>query len=143
MFRTLCTRPMLAARGAPLAAVTGLLLLTAPAPFCGRLAAAAPQLKVYFAADFKDAVYQRKTYKKVASSWRQPADTPRPGSKAVVIAVIQKDGSIPEPALHYRSGSDAWDAAALSAVRKAAPFDPLPKSYPRPTVEVHFHFEYS
>lgn len=106
-------------------------------------APAAPQLKVYFAADFKDTVYQQKTYRKVASSWRQPADTPDPGKKAVVIAVIRKDGSIPEPVLHYRSGSEAWDAAALEAVRKAAPFDTLPKSYPRPTVEVHFHFEFS
>jgi len=101
----------------------------------------APQLKVFFAADFKDTLYQQKTYKKVALSWRRPADTPRPGSKAVVIAVIQKDGSIPEPVLHYRSGSDTWDAAALDAVRKAAPFDPLPKGYARPSVEVHFHFE--
>ena len=105
-------------------------------------AAAAPQLKVFFAADFKDAVYQKKTYEKVASSWRRPATTPRPGAKAVVIAVIQKDGGAPEPVLHFKSGSDAWDAAALEAVRKAAPFEPLPKGYPRPSVEVHFHFEY-
>ena len=103
--------------------------------------ASAPQLKVFFAAEFKDTLYQQKTYKKVASSWRRPADTPKPGNKAVVIAVIQKDGSIPEPVLHYKSGSDTWDAAALDAVRKAAPFDPLPKGYPRPSVEVHFHFE--
>ena len=114
-----------------------------PPAFVTPVAAAAPHLKVYFAADFKDPVYQQKTYKKVASSWRRPADTPDPGSKAVVIAVIRKDGSIPEPALHYKSGSDAWDAAAVDAVRKAAPFDPLPKGYPRPSVEVHFHFEYS
>ncbi|MBI1951559.1 MAG: TonB C-terminal domain-containing protein [Acidobacteria bacterium] len=118
---------------------TCLVFATSPA----LVAPAAPQLKVYFAADFKDAVYQQKTYRKVASSWRQPADTPDPGRKAVVIAVIQKDGTIPEPALHSRSGSEAWDAAALEAVRKAAPFDALPKSYPRPTVEVHFHFEFS
>jgi periplasmic protein TonB len=107
------------------------------------VAAAAPQLKVFFAADFKDAVYQKKTYDKVASSWRRPPTTPTPGAKAVVIAVIQKDGAAPEPALHFKSGSDAWDAAALEAVRKAAPFEPLPKGYPRPSVEVHFHFEYN
>lgn len=107
------------------------------------VAGAAPQLKVFFAADFKDTVYQKKTYEKAASSWRRPADSPRPGAKAVVIAMIQKDGSVPEPVLHYKSGSDAWDAAALAAIRKAAPFGPLPKGYPRPSVEVHFHFEYN
>lgn len=105
--------------------------------------AAAPQLKVFFAAEFKDTPYQQKTYKKVASSWRRPADTPNAGGKAVVVVVIQKDGGISEPVLHYKSGSEPWDAAALDAVRRAAPFDPLPKGYPRPTVEVHFHFEYS
>ena|SRR5437879_3068703 len=106
------------------------------------LAAATPRLQVYFAADFKDAAYQQAAYKKVAAAWKRPASAPAPGGKAVVIAVIRKDGSAPGPRLHYRSGSDAWDAAALDAVNKAAPFDPLPKSYSPPTVEVHFHFEY-
>ena len=106
------------------------------------LSAAAPQLKVYFAADFKDEAYQKKTYMKVASAWKRPTSLPEPGKKTVVIAVIQKDGTAPAPTLHLASGSDAWDKAALEAVRKAAPFDPLPKTYSRPGVEVHFHFEY-
>ncbi|PYT11139.1 MAG: energy transducer TonB [Acidobacteria bacterium] len=107
-----------------------------------RLIAAAPQLKIYFAADFKDSAYQQAAYKKVAAAWKRPPTVPEPGGKTVVIAVIRKDGSAPGPTLHYKSGSDTWDAAALEAVKKAAPFDPLPKTYPRPTVEVHFHFEY-
>ena len=106
------------------------------------LRAAAPELKVYFASDFTDAAYQKKTYQKVASSWTRPAKSPKPGGKAVVIAVIQKDGSTPQPVLHHKSGSDDWDNAALDAVKKAAPFDPLPKGYSRSSVEVHFHFEY-
>ena len=106
------------------------------------LTASAPQLKVYFASDFKDPVYQRKTYMKVASSWKRPTSTPKPGKKAVVIAVIQNDGTAAGPTLHLASGSDAWDKAALAAVKKASPFDPLPKTYSRSSVEVHFHFEY-
>ncbi len=51
------------------------------------LSAAAPQLKVYFAADFKDEAYQKKTYMKVGSAWKRPTSTPKPGKKAVVIAV--------------------------------------------------------
>ena len=112
--------------------------LPAPEP----LRAAAPRLQVYFASDFTDAPYQKQTYQKVASAWKRPAKNPKPGAKAVVIAVIQKDGSIPPPTLHLASGSDDWDAAALEAVKTAAPFGPLPKGYARPTVEVHFHFEY-
>ena len=45
------------------------------------------------------------------------------------------------PQLKVFFASDFTDAA-LDAVTKAAPFDPLPKGYPRPSVEVHFHFEY-
>jgi hypothetical protein len=71
--------------------IVSIVWLAAGALAVGPVRAEAPQLKVYFAADF----------------------------------------------------SDAWDAAALDEVKRAAPFDPLPKSYPRPTVEVHFHFEWS
>ena len=106
------------------------------------LGAAAPRLKVYFAADFKDAAYQRSAYTKVASAWKRPAQSPKPGNKAVVIVVIQKDGTAPAPTLHLASGSDYWDRAAIAAVTKASPFEPLPKAYTRPSVEVHFHFEY-
>ena len=105
-------------------------------------AAGTPKLQVFFAADFTDVPYQQAVYRKVASSWQWPAETPKPGSKAVVIATIRKDGTVSTPALHMKSGSALWDAAALEAVRKASPFDPLPKAYRPPSVEVHFHFGY-
>jgi hypothetical protein len=28
----------------------------------------------------------------------------------------------------------------MASVKAAAPFEPLPASYPQPSVEVHFHF---
>src|SRR5882672_2295667 len=119
-----------------------ILVFLADAPGRSRLAAAAPQLKVYFASEFRDEAYQKKTYTRVASAWKRPTSLPEAGKKAVVVAVIQKDGTAPAPALHLASGSDPWDRAALESVRRAAPFDPLPKTYSRPSVEVHFHFEY-
>jgi len=105
--------------------------------------AAAPSLSVYFAADFKDQAYQSKVFKKVAGSWSMPAETPEPGSKAVVVVTIRRDGETSGTRLHHRSGSDAWDVAAIQALSKAAPFDPLPKSYGSDSVEVHFHFAYA
>ncbi len=105
-------------------------------------AAGTPQLQVFFAADFTDVPYQQAVYKKVAGVWRWPAETPKPGSKAVVITTISKDGTAAVPVLHRKSGSDLWDSAALEAVRKASPFQPLPKAYRPPSVEVHFHFGY-
>jgi len=105
--------------------------------------AGTPDLKTYFASDFKDQAYQQKTHRKVGLAWKRPAETPKPGSKSVVIVTILRDGSLFEAKLHMKSGSETWDASALDAVKKAAPFDPLPKSYPRTSVEVHFHFEYN
>ncbi|HEU4403484.1 MAG TPA: energy transducer TonB [Candidatus Polarisedimenticolia bacterium] len=128
-------RPVPARRA--LAALVAILLSAAP------LAAGTPQLKVYFAADFTDQAYQQKSYTKVATAWKRPAGAPKPGSKAVVTVSIARDGRGLLPALHMKSGSDAWDAAALTAVTKASPFDPLPASYKGASVEVHFHFEYN
>jgi len=117
-------------------------------PIAALLAAAAlaaagtPSLKAYFASDFKDQAYQQKTYSKVAGSWKMPGDLPKTGSKVVVIAVILKDGALGDTKVHLESGSKAWDDAGVAAIKKAAPFGPLPDSYPQPSVEVHFHFEY-
>ena len=133
------------AAATPAVAVTTLRL--AVATLCLSLAtlclAAAPSLQVYFAADFKDQAYQSKVFKKVAGSWSMPAETPKPGGKAVVVVTIQRGGEPSGTRLHHRSGSDAWDAAAIQALSKAAPFDPLPKSYAPDSVEVHFHFAYA
>jgi protein TonB len=106
------------------------------------VAAGTPSLKLFFASDFTDQVYQQKTYTKVAGTWKMPAEAPEPGKKAVVITTIMKDGTTAGAKLHYESGSEAWDAAAVAAIENASPFDPLPKGYSGASVEVHFHFEY-
>ena len=100
----------------------------------------APSLQAYFAADFTDQAYQQKAYDKVAGVWRRPPTDPKHGAKTVVITTIARDGKTSPPTLHMKSGSDAWDAAALAAVTTASPFPPLPASYTRPGAEVHFHF---
>jgi protein TonB len=100
----------------------------------------APSLQVFFASDFTDQAYQKKAYDKVASLWKRPPADPKRGSKTVVITTIAKDGKGTPPMLHMKSGSDAWDAAAMQAVKAASPFPPLPASYAQSGVEVHFHF---
>lgn len=100
----------------------------------------APSLQAFFASDFTDPAYQKKAYEKVAALWRRPPADPKRGAKAVVITTIAKDGKGTPPVLHMKSGSDAWDAAAMQAVMAASPFPPLPASYAQPGVEVHFHF---
>lgn len=100
-----------------------------------------PQLQTFFQSNLSSASYQKKVYERVARKWQQPGakQTPKVGSKTIVQAMIGKDGKLVTVAVASESGSKAWDAAALSAVKKAAPFDPLPASYTSPTLEVHFH----
>lgn len=102
--------------------------------------AASANLQVYFQKTLTDASYQQKAFNKVAKVWRQPAKAPQPGHKTVVQVVIARDGKLVSALVSMESGSKAWDAAALKAVQKAAPFPALPSSLAEPTVEAHFHF---
>lgn len=103
--------------------------------------AAQASLNVYFQATLKDDAYQKKTFSRVAKAWKAPPSSaiPKVGSKAVVRAVIAKDGKLVSANLWMESGSKRWDDASVAAVKAAAPFDPLPTGYKYPTIEVHFH----
>ena len=105
------------------------------------VAAQRPSLECYFQKTFQDTAYQKRTFQKVAAKWKAPAEEEIPpvGKKAVVQAVITKDGSLATTEISTSSGKKGWDAAALKAVTSAAPFGPLPDSYGYPTVQVHFH----
>jgi protein TonB len=105
------------------------------------LAAGRPSLECYFQTTLKDPAYQKKTYDRVAAKWKTPAapDVPPVGNKTVVQAVIAKDGTLATTEVSMSSGKKGWDAAALEAVKAAAPFDPLPARFNYPSVQVHFH----
>ncbi len=105
------------------------------------LAAGRPSLECYFQTTLKDPAYQKKTFDRVAAKWKTPAaaEIPPVGKKTVVQAVITKDGTLATTEISTSSGKKGWDAAALNAVKSAAPFDPLPAGFNYPSVQVHFH----
>jgi len=105
----------------------------APAPQPG------PRLNAYFAKGFEDAAWQRAAFDKVARSWKA-ASPPEVGKKAVVISTITRDGKVMEAKIGTPSGSEGWDQAAVEAVKSAAPFPPLPRSWAGTSLEVHWHF---
>lgn len=94
----------------------------------------------YFTPAFTDAAYQKEAAAKVLKVWKAPAGAPA-GKKTVLIVEIAKDGSLAGLRDHMMTGYKPWDDAAIAAVKKAAPFPPLPKTWTFPTMEVHFHFE--
>ncbi|WP_249351631.1 TonB family protein, partial [Corallococcus exiguus] len=109
----------------------------------GALAASgSPRLQTYFQGSVDSPTYQQQAFQRVAKAWKQPGPkgTPALGKKTIVQAVLDKDGKLVSTAILTESGAKAWDAAALAAVKKAAPFPPMPKGTTTPTVEAHFHF---
>ena len=105
--------------------------------------AKAPVLKlnVFFPADFSDAAYQKDAFQRVLSAWTPKGPTPPAGKKTVVIARIGKDGKLVGLDFNLQSGQASFDASALDAVKKAAPFHPIPAGYRASPLEIHFHFE--
>ena len=69
------------------------------------------------------------------------------GEKGVVVVrfQIQKDGTLPDKSLTIVSSSEKkdMDAAALSAIRTAAPFARLPEGYAATTLDLQFSFFYN
>lgn len=116
-----------------------LLTVLAIAPLA--LAAGRASLQVYFQQTLTETAYQQQAFARIAAKWKQPSrkGLPQMGKKAVVRAVIARDGSLQSAELSHTSGAPAWDEAALRAVRDAAPFPPLPEGFAHPTVEAHLH----
>ena len=121
--------------------VCGALLLGAIAQASARVQSS---LMIYFQSTLKDPSHQQKTFKKVGAAWKPPASarSPKVGTKTVVRAVIAKGGRLVSTDISMSSGAKEWDAAVDSAVRAAAPYDPLPGSFPYPSYEAHFHMSY-
>ncbi|HSB63730.1 MAG TPA: TonB family protein [Thermoanaerobaculia bacterium] len=119
----------------------GLVILLFPLTAGSALAAGRASLNVYFQSNLKNTGYQNRTFEKVVRTWRAPeaSQVPEVGRKTVVQAVFAKDGKLVSATVSMSSGKKGWDAAALAAVKSAAPFEPLPEGFTAPTVEVHFH----
>lgn len=121
-------------------AARGFVLLAVLLLGAGSLLAVQASLNLYFQSTLTDAGYQKAFFAKLAGSYRMPkSGAPKPGAKVVVQAVVAKDGKLVSAMVSTESGSPKWDAAALAAVKAAAPYPPLPSSYGFAAVQVHVH----
>jgi protein TonB len=116
--------------------------LVATPPAAAEEAQGALSLNAFFARGFDDAAWQRAAFDKVAKAWTEAAP-PALGKKTVVIVTVLRDGKVLEATIGTPSGSEAWDKAALAALKKAEPFPELPKSWTTSSLEVHFHFTFA
>jgi TonB family protein len=69
------------------------------------------------------------------------------GDKGIVVVQfrIQKDGKLVDesPEVIFSSRKKALDEASLKAIRKSAPFAPLPEAFTKPYIELRFSFFYN
>lgn len=70
--------------------------------------------------------YMKSLQKKIKAEWKPPARKQK--KNVVVLFSISKDGQLLSPKIKTSSGDDEMDDAALLALKRAAPFDPLPES---------------
>jgi TonB family protein len=74
----------------------------------------------------------------VRQQWvRSPTERSR---RTVVEFVITRSGQISTPQTVQTSGSDKVDQEAKAAIRRAAPFAPLPENYPHDMLMINFGF---
>ena len=112
-----------------------------PPPKAAVVSKGKASLTAYYASGFADAAWQQAAFDRVAKGWVAAAP-PVLGKKAVVICQVTRGGKLMESKLGTASGSEAWDKAALDAVKRAAPFRALPAAWAASSLEVHWHFQW-
>lgn len=82
--------------------------------------------------------------RKIELVWQYPYDAQVAGIQGdlVVEFVIGRNGQLVSITLVQGSGKKILDEEAIGAIRKAAPYDPIPREYTIPDLKIRAHFIY-
>ncbi|MFA6148479.1 MAG: TonB family protein [bacterium] len=82
--------------------------------------------------------------RKIENVWNYPYEAAAAGIQGELSLdfVIARNGKVDSINLIYSSGSKILDDEAILAIRKAAPFDPIPKEYNIPSLRIRGRFVY-
>jgi len=84
--------------------------------------------------------YMQYVEHKIKSSWTSPVEKV---SKQIVTKItIAKNGELLDIKIIKSSDNKHVDESAISAIRKSAPFKPLPKKYKGDSIPIEFTFDY-
>lgn len=89
--------------------------------------------------DLEFKAYYLKLREAIYSKWIFPNDSKK-DMMTIISLKISRAGNLIERYLERTSGSPAFDNSAIRAVEKAAPFPPLPESFPDEFMEVGIRF---
>jgi protein TonB len=81
---------------------------------------------------------------RIESIWKYPKKAARQGISGDLYMqfTIKKDGSLGNVELLRTSGHSELDDAAVKAIKRAAPFWPLPEDWDKDDLEIKGHFIY-
>ena len=88
---------------------------------------------------FKDYMYRMQ--KNIKSNWNPPEQ--EVSRSATVLYTINKDGTLKKCKVLKTSGVKELDEAAIEALKKSFPFEPLPEGFDGKSVDVQFTFDYN
>jgi TolA protein len=83
--------------------------------------------------------YYDTLWNRIKDSWVLPGQADFSGMTAVVSVIIGSDGKLLDLSIEKGSGNGFFDASTLRAIRKSAPFPPLPVGY-EGGLEIGFRF---
>lgn len=85
--------------------------------------------------------YMRELQRRIKMNWDPPKGNE--SKRVVLLFKIAKDGRLLSCSVFKSSGLQNADAAALNAVKLAAPFRPLPVEYKGQSIDIQFTFDYN
>jgi TonB family protein len=90
--------------------------------------------------DVDYSAYMSKLQKRIRQFWFPPRELK--SQKTAIAFKILRDGSVPVQKISKTSDVAAIDNAAMAAIKKAAPFEPLPKGAPK-DIDIDFVFDFN
>jgi len=92
--------------------------------------------------DFNNINYNDAVASLIYQAWQPPSKTPVDKENLTVMVrfKIAKDGSISNPRVEKKSGSEVLDTSALQAIKDSSPMPPLPDDYAGDSLEVCMTF---
>ncbi len=85
--------------------------------------------------------YMNDLQKQIKANWKPPYGIK--AKQTVLFFKIAKDGRLLSCSIKNSSGNQKFDNAAMNAVKRTAPFKPLPKEYATGSIDINFTFDYN
>lgn len=85
--------------------------------------------------------YMKRLQRKIKNNWHPPKSNK--SRRVVILFKIAKKGEMVKYKILQSSGDKNIDAAAIKALKKSAPFAPLPRKFKGKSVDIQFTFDYN